>query len=145
MDIVEGFENILITSNEKLIKVKSLNQLYDGARIKIFYEEIDIDLPEQILNNIKENWKKIEQEKNKDKKDDKNIKEKDSKQEVKEKMQKESDVFNTVLEKQYAILNLYQSASYFVLLDAENTLKSLNGDLTGTIYKGQEVESLHDE
>lgn len=38
MDIVEGFENILITSNEKLIKVKSLNQLYDGARIKIFYE-----------------------------------------------------------------------------------------------------------
>ena len=56
-----------------------------------------------------------------------------------------SNVFNTVLEKQYAILNLYQSASYFVLLDAENTLKSLNGDLTGTIYKGQEVESLHDE
>ncbi len=39
MDIVEGFENILITSNEKLIKVKSLNQLYDGARIKIFYED----------------------------------------------------------------------------------------------------------
>ena len=38
MDIAEGFENILITSNEKLIKVKSLNQLYDGARIKIFYE-----------------------------------------------------------------------------------------------------------
>ena len=38
MDTVEGFENILITSNEKLIKVKSLNQLYDGARIKIFYE-----------------------------------------------------------------------------------------------------------
>lgn len=38
MDIAAGFENILITSNEKLIKVKSLNQLYDGARIKIFYE-----------------------------------------------------------------------------------------------------------
>ena len=41
MDIVEGFENILITSNEKLIKVKSLNQLYDGARIKIFYDNVD--------------------------------------------------------------------------------------------------------
>lgn len=56
-----------------------------------------------------------------------------------------SNVFNTVLEKQYAVLNLYQSASYFVLLDAENTLKSLNGDLTGTTYKGQTVESLHAE
>lgn len=56
-----------------------------------------------------------------------------------------SNVFNTVLEKQYAVLNLYQSASYFVLLDAENTLKSLNGDLSGTIYKGQTVESLHGE
>lgn len=56
-----------------------------------------------------------------------------------------SSVFNTVLEKQYAVLNLYQSASYFVLLDAENTLKSLNGDLTGTTYKGQTVESLHEE
>ena len=39
LDIVDGFENILITSSEKLIKVKSLNQLYDGARIKIFYKD----------------------------------------------------------------------------------------------------------
>lgn len=34
----------------------------NNKEIKIFYEEIDIDLPEEILNNIKENWKKIEQE-----------------------------------------------------------------------------------
>ena len=54
-----------------------------------------------------------------------------------------SAVFGSVVEKQYAALNLYQSASYFVLMDAENTLKNLNGDLTGTIYKGKEVESLH--
>lgn len=56
-----------------------------------------------------------------------------------------STVFDTVLEKQYAALNLYQSVSYFVLMDAENTLKNLNGDLTGTVYKGQTVESLHKE
>ena len=55
------------------------------------------------------------------------------------------DDFDTVLEKQYAALNLYQSVSYFVLMDAENTLKNLNGDLTGTVYKGQTVESLHKE
>ena len=55
-----------------------------------------------------------------------------------------SNVFNTILEKEYAVLNLYQSASYFVLIDAENTLKSLNGDLTGTVYKNQTVEGLHD-
>lgn len=34
-----------------------------NKEIKILYEEVDIDLPEQILNTIKENWKKIEQEK----------------------------------------------------------------------------------
>ena len=56
-----------------------------------------------------------------------------------------STIFNSIVEKQYAALNLYQSTSYFVLMDAENTLKNLNGDLTGTIYKGKTVESLHEE
>lgn len=56
-----------------------------------------------------------------------------------------STVFHSAIEKQCAALNLYQNACYFVLMDAENTLKNLNGDLTGTIYKGQVVESLHSE
>ena len=56
-----------------------------------------------------------------------------------------STIFSSVIEKQYAALNLYQSTSYFVLMDAENTLKNLNGDLTGRIYKGKIVESLHEE
>lgn len=54
-----------------------------------------------------------------------------------------SEVFSTVVEKEYAILNLYTNSSYFVLIDAERTLKSLNGDLTGTVYKGKIVENLH--
>lgn len=53
------------------------------------------------------------------------------------------DVFSTVVEKQHSILDLYTNSSYFVLIDAERTLKSLNGDLTGTIYKGKVVENLH--
>lgn len=53
------------------------------------------------------------------------------------------DVFNSIIEKEYAALNLFQSNSYFVLADAENTLKHLNGDLSGTIYKGEIVEELH--
>ena len=54
-----------------------------------------------------------------------------------------STVFKTVAEKQYAVLNLYQTTSYFCLLDAEKTLKNLNGDLSGTIYNGEVVEELH--
>lgn len=54
------------------------------------------------------------------------------------------DTFSSVVEKQYAALNLYQSTFYFFLLDAEKTLKHLNGDLTGSVYKGREVEPLHD-
>lgn len=54
-----------------------------------------------------------------------------------------SDVFSTVVEKQYAALNLYMDTCYFVLMDAEKTLKSLNGDLTGAVYKGKVVEGLH--
>lgn len=54
-----------------------------------------------------------------------------------------SAVFGSIVEKQYAALNLFQSAFYFVLTDAEKTLKTLNGDLTGAVYKGEVVESLH--
>ena len=56
-----------------------------------------------------------------------------------------STVFDSVIEKEYAALNLFQSTSYFVLMDAERTLKTLNGDLTGTTYKGKIIESLHYE
>ena len=56
-----------------------------------------------------------------------------------------STVFDSVIEKEYAALNLFQSTSYFVLMDAERTLKTLNGDLTGTTYKGKTIESLHYE
>lgn len=54
-----------------------------------------------------------------------------------------SDVFSTIVEKQYAALNLYMDTCYFTLMDAEKTLKSLNGDLTGAVYKGKIVEGLH--
>lgn len=54
-----------------------------------------------------------------------------------------SEVFSTTIEKQYAVLNLFMNSFYFVLIDAERTLKSLNGDLTGTMYKGKVVENLH--
>lgn len=53
------------------------------------------------------------------------------------------NAFVSIVEKEYAALNLYQSTFYFFLIDAEKTLKYLNGDLTGAIYKGREVESLH--
>lgn len=54
-----------------------------------------------------------------------------------------SAVFSTIVEKQYAALNLYQSSAYFILIDAEKTLKNLNGDLTGTTYRGELIEGLH--
>lgn len=54
-----------------------------------------------------------------------------------------SDVFSSLVEKQYAALNLYMDSMYFVLMDAEKTLKNLNGDLTGAVYKGKVVEGLH--
>ena len=54
-----------------------------------------------------------------------------------------SNVFDTVIGKEYTVLTTYTHSSYFTLMDAEKTLKSLNGDLTGTLYKGKEVESLH--
>lgn len=54
-----------------------------------------------------------------------------------------SNVFSTVVEKQYTVLSTYVNSSNFILMDAEKTLKSLNGDLTGTTYKNKKVESLH--
>ena len=38
------------------------------------------------------------------------------------------------------VLSLLRETAYFTLLDAEKTLKSLNGSLTGVIYQGQIVE-----
>lgn len=35
LDIIDGFENILIKTDEKLIEVKSVNQLFDGAKVII--------------------------------------------------------------------------------------------------------------
>lgn len=55
-----------------------------------------------------------------------------------------SSVFSSVVGKQYTVLTTYANSAYFILIDAEKTLKSLNGDLTGTIYKGKAVESLHE-
>lgn len=54
-----------------------------------------------------------------------------------------STVFKTVVEKQYAALNLYQGTAYFILIDGEKTLKGLNGDLSGTVYRGEIIENLH--
>lgn len=54
-----------------------------------------------------------------------------------------STVFGSIVEKEYAVLNLLQANASFCLMDAEKTLKNLNGDLTGIIYKGKEVEPLH--
>ena len=55
-----------------------------------------------------------------------------------------SIVFKTIVEKEYAALSLFQSCAYFTLMDAENTLRNLNGDLTGTIYNGKVIESLNE-
>ena len=54
-----------------------------------------------------------------------------------------SSVFSTIVEKEYAVLNSFMDACYFTLMDAEKTLKNLNGELTGTMYRGKEVEPLH--
>lgn len=56
-----------------------------------------------------------------------------------------SNIFVSVVGKEYTVLTTYANSAYFTLIDAEKTLKSLNGDLTGTIYKGKKVESLHTE
>lgn len=54
-----------------------------------------------------------------------------------------SDVFETVVEKEYTVLTVLVNTFYLLLIDAEKTLKNLNGDLTGTIYNGKKVENLH--
>ena len=51
-------------------------------------------------------------------------------------------VLKSIVEKEFAALNRYQDHVYFTLIDAENTLENLNGELTGTIYHGKPVESL---
>jgi len=54
-----------------------------------------------------------------------------------------SMVFSSVLEKECAVLNAITDAAFFTLMDAEKTLVNLNGDLSGTNYKGKIVETLH--
>lgn len=54
-----------------------------------------------------------------------------------------SNIFSTVLEKECAVLNALTDACFFTLMDAEKTLINLNGDLSGAIYKGKIVETLH--
>lgn len=54
-----------------------------------------------------------------------------------------STVFSTILEKECAVLNAFTDACFFTLMDAEKTLVNLNGDLSGTVYKGNTVETLH--
>ena len=54
-----------------------------------------------------------------------------------------SSIFETVVEKQYITLNLLSNIATFAFMDAEQTLQHLNGNLTGTLYKGEVVEDLH--
>lgn len=51
-----------------------------------------------------------------------------------------SAVVTSLVEKEHMVLSLLRETAYFTLLDAEKTLKSLNGSLTGVVYKGQIVE-----
>lgn len=54
-----------------------------------------------------------------------------------------SKIADTVVEKQYMALCLYRENAYFTMIDAEKTLKGLNGELSGTNYKGEAIEPLH--
>ena len=54
-----------------------------------------------------------------------------------------STVVSSIVEKEYIVLSTVREISYFVLLDAEKTLKGLNGELSGTKYKGLIIEPLH--
>ena len=51
-----------------------------------------------------------------------------------------SVVVTSLVEKEHMVLSLLRETAYFTLLDAEKTLKSLNGSLTGVVYQGQIVE-----
>ena len=46
-----------------------------------------------------------------------------------------TEIIDNDIEKMFAILTIYDSALYATVIDAEQTLKKLNGELTGTIYK----------
>lgn len=54
-----------------------------------------------------------------------------------------SSIIDLVVEKEYMVLSTIREIAYFVLLDAEKTLKTLNGELSGTKYKGLIIEPLH--
>lgn len=54
-----------------------------------------------------------------------------------------SQVIDNVVEKQYMALNLYSGIVYLTFVDAEKTLSTLNGSLTGQYYKGEQIEGLH--
>lgn len=54
-----------------------------------------------------------------------------------------SQVIDNVVEKQYVALNLYSGIVYLTFVDAEKTLSTLNGSLTGQYYKGEQIEGLH--
>jgi hypothetical protein len=51
-----------------------------------------------------------------------------------------SVIVTSLVEKEHMVLSLLRETAYFTLLDAEKTLKSLNGSLTGVVYQGQIVE-----
>ena len=51
-----------------------------------------------------------------------------------------SVIVTSLVEKEHMVLSLLKETAYFTLLDAEKTLKSLNGSLTGVVYQGQIVE-----
>lgn len=53
-----------------------------------------------------------------------------------------SQVIDNVVEKQYMALNLYSGIVYLTFVDAEKTLSTLNGSLTGQYYKGEQIEGL---
>ena len=54
-----------------------------------------------------------------------------------------SQVIDSAVEKQYMALNLYSGIVYLTFVDAEKTLSTLNGSLTGQYYKGEQIEGLH--
>ena len=54
-----------------------------------------------------------------------------------------SQVIDNAVEKQYMALNLYSGIVYLTFVDAEKTLSTLNGSLTGQYYKGEQIEGLH--
>lgn len=48
-----------------------------------------------------------------------------------------SDIYDSFIEKQWAVWDLYRFILNMTMLDAETTLKSLNGTLTGKVFQGE--------